>query len=244
MRCLNGTPHEHTTVQESRECWLGDGTSQSQPQSQPHPIEARTSERPATHSQLSYIRSLGGDADQAASLNTRDASALIKDLKTHTSVPQNGTPRRSGSLAVTQPSKLEMVLPLLSVVPDGYFAVQLDANSKMEFVRLSTVTHKDSLKLGYRRIQTIHGPNLDLAAEINLDGKVREYKQIDDAVLLIIADYQGAALRYAKEIGKCCRCNTRLTSDWRKVGVGPECVKHWPWAVERAAAAEAERNQS
>lgn len=176
MRCLNGTPHEHETVTQSKLCW-------------------------------------------ARKYGTPVAAQVI---------------RNSGSLAITKTSKLEMVVPLLSVVPDGYFAVQLDTNSKMHFVRLSTVVRKDSPKLGYRRIQTIHGPDLDLAAEINLDGKVREYKDITDTIMLIIANYQGAALRYAKEIGKCCRCNTRLTSDWRKVGIGPECVKHWPWVLERA----------
>lgn len=177
MRCLNGTPHEHETVAQSKLCWA-----------------RRYRNQPTV---------------------------------------QNLT--NSGSLSVTQTSKLQMIAPLLSAVPNGYFAVSLDTDSKMHFIRLSTITRKDNPKLGYRRIQTIHGPSLDLAAEINLDGKVREYKDVTDAIMLIVTNYQAATLRYSKEIGKCGRCNTRLTSDWRKVGVGPECIKHWPWALERAA---------
>lgn len=215
--CLNGTAHQHDTAEQGRICWLGNGTPQSRHISHNQP-------RPASPLQIKYIRDLGGDALHAAKLSTREASAMISDLKS-----------RSGSLQITQPSKLEQVFPLLSVVPDGYFAVQLDTDTKMQFVRISTVTRKDAVLKGHRRIQTIHGPSLDIAASVSPEGKVREYKDVTDAVLLIIADYQGAALRYAKEIGKCCRCNTRLTSDWRKVGVGPECVKYFGWAVERSS---------
>lgn len=39
----------------------------------------------------------------------------------------------------------------------------------------------------------------------------------------ITADPKAATIRYGKEKGVCGRCGKTLTSEWRKIGVGPRC---------------------
>lgn len=146
---------------------------------------------------------------------------------------------RTGSLEYATPSKIQLMLPLIQSIPDGYFAVQLDEDSTMWFLRFGTVKNKASRMNGWRVIQSLHGPDSTPRYSIPTGSdRVIEYGgrgQYEDAVLLVVADFKGATLRYAREIGKCGRCNARLTSDYRKLGVGPECIKHWGWVREEIA---------
>lgn len=178
IRCRNGSPHTHQTVEQSRSCW-----------------------------NLAY----SGQSLWA--------------------VPP------SGSAAYSTGEKITRFLPLIDEVPDGYYAVSED--DEVTFIRVSRPTAKNSKWLGVTVIQRVSGPDLLRWAAIyppsqwNPERRVQVYdRRVESALMLLIVDYQTAAFRYAEEIGKCARCNTRLTSDWRKIGIGPECVKHWPWMLE------------
>lgn len=45
----------------------------------------------------------------------------------------------------------------------------------------------------------------------------------------IAADPKAAMLRYGAELGRCGHCNRTLTSEWRKVGIGPVCNGKMGW---------------
>jgi len=125
-----------------------------------------------------------------------------------------------------------MVLGLLDGVPDGYYATQLDAESKIDFIRISRP--KNGRYAGTVKIQSQHAERLDTDAVVWSDGTCSIYSTtIIDILMLLVADYRTCTLRYAKEIGHCCRCNTELT-DMTSIhyGIGPECVKYWPWVIE------------
>lgn len=162
----------------------------------------------------------------------------VEDVRACYAAPQAASLVQSGSLELepVRPSTNEaLIVGLMPQVPDGYYAVQRDTSAQMVFMRLSQVKVDSRSRLaGCRKVQTIHGPNLELAWALFPDGRARSYTRlpIEESLLLLLANYQAAAKRYAKEIGKCARCNTRLTSDWRKHGIGPECVKHWPFMLE------------
>jgi hypothetical protein len=226
IRCQNG--HTHDSVQAVRECVNQPGPATD------HDKRTQVTVRLATEKQLKFIGDLGGDVHHAADLSIAEASAYIAELKAQRAAVASEAKRhnaslRAGSLAYTDESNpVHQMLALVDAVPDGYYAVRADDEAPIRFLRLST-GKRDQYK-GWRKVQTIHGPNLDIAWTRRPDGSMRSYKSgIEDDLLLLIANYQAAALRYAKEIGKCARCNTRLTSEWRKVGVGPECVKMPGW---------------
>lgn len=139
-------------------------------------------------------------------------------------------------------AKLEKMSPLFQTVPDGYYAVETGDGRSLKFVRISTY-RKGHPREGSRKLQTIHGPNLEDAACIWKSGKVSVWNHdIVELSLLILSDHEGCLRRYAREIDKCCRCNTRLTDERsRRYGIGPECEKHWPWIIEAVHLEEAER---
>lgn len=152
----------------------------------------------------------------------------------------------AGSLAYNSGSKLLQFLPMLDQVEPGYYAVEPGDGSDITFWRLSRPTRDDSRYKNCTVIQRVSGGELERGAIIhpatqwNPSPRVEVFdSRTETAMLLLICDPRGSAYRYAKEIGKCGRCNTRLTSEWRKVGIGPECVKHWPWMLEMHAEREA-----
>jgi hypothetical protein len=149
---------------------------------------------------------------------------------------------RVAEVVTKSASKLTTMAPLMSRVPDGYYAVDLGDGSAIKFLRVST--EKKGPKTGSRRVQTIHGGSLsDYKWRLYPSGKIDCWDtRIEDLILLLIGDYEGALRRYAREIDRCCRCNTRLTDERsRRFGIGPECEKHWPWIVETVLMEEEEK---
>lgn len=227
IRCVKG--HTHSSVAEVRAC-----TAPSAPSGTVLAHVSASTEPLATRKQLDFIETLGGDIHHAHSLSIREASAYIQQLKSAADTLKQAS-ARSGSLTQQKPAHiLTQFLFLLESIPDGYYAVQPDTETPLSFLRLSRPKSKattDRWK-GTTKIQTIHGPQLDIAWACWPSGEVRSYKiGIEDKIMLLISNFQAAALRYAREIGHCARCNLRLTDEHsRRRGVGPECIKHWPWA--------------
>lgn len=147
----------------------------------------------------------------------------------------------SGSASYRGGEKILKFLPMLEQVPEGYYAVQPDTVTPLFFLRVSRPTRKDSKLLGCTVIQRVSGPDLDRGAIVHPPSdwapeqgpRVTLYDhRVEDAVLLLVCDHMGAARRYATEIGKCARCNLRLTDvRSRHYGIGPECERHWPWMI-------------
>lgn len=130
--------------------------------------------------------------------------------------------------------KTNMIKGLIDSLPDGYYAAQLAEGEPVTFMRVSRP--KRGTFSGTVKVQTIHGENLMNAWVLWPSGKVSIYSRdregIKDALLLLLTDYRNAALRYAQLIGKCCRCNMRLTDDHsRHYGIGPICDKIWEWII-------------
>lgn len=235
---LTGTPgqHQHQTVTEARVCFglIRPTVTVAAPVVKtPPPFGSRAFPNgPLSKPQFDYIAALKGDCDKARWYSYNQASAYINELK--------------GARTVTAGSwtdpKLEMLKGLIDMVPDGYFAVQEYDGGHVEFIRLSTPKggkFKDS-----RKFQTLHGSGLslklNLAATLWPLGQWSVYKQgMSDKLILLCADYQGAAMRYAEKMKRCCRCNAELTdgrSRW--YCIGPECEKHWPWVIENVVNAK------
>ena len=129
--------------------------------------------------------------------------------------------------------RLPILEAMFDMIPDGYFAVELGDGTPLQFYRVAT--RKTGVYKGKRTIQTQHAESYIMRAVVPATGGrwlLRAGVSIDH-INLVIADHKSAARRYATEIGKCARCNTKLTDERsRHYGIGPECEKSWPWMIE------------
>lgn len=224
FKCKNGPEHRHDTREQARACW-GVGVTPTTPAYTPPaaPVRPYTATDCATPSQLRYVGILGGDLILARSFSKAECSTYIDRLK-------------KGQVKVTEAStahreqKGKVPPELLRMVEPGRYAVRADSAHPYTFVRISigkTAKYKDAIK-----VQTQHSERLsDPKMVVWPSGKVSLYDvTIEDPLLLVIADRQGAARAYARELGRCARCGVELTDEQsRRYGIGPECIKHWPW---------------
>lgn len=226
--CLNDTKprHQHETVYEAKVCY---GFIQTAPAV---PVHHDWKDAPGsmTRKQHGYIMSL--DADAAADavrkqLSCNQASHLIDVLK---KAPVTTTPTPAEQ---PEDPRLKMVKGMIDMVPSGYFAVRPDSTVNYSFIRVSIP--KTGRFKGCTKIQTQHSDDYRVEAVIWPSGRWSIYRNsIIDDLLLLVVDFQGAAMAYAHEIGKCCRCNKALTDERsRYYGVGPECEQYWPWVTAR-----------
>lgn len=125
--------------------------------------------------------------------------------------------------------------PQVAPIPDGRYAIASTGDNDLVFYRLTT-----SEKWG-RSVQMIVGGHLDtyvarknvagILARIVADTYARpERVETDEAGPYTIpagsfAGPEGAALRFADEIGRCARCNRHLTDRQSRLdGIGPVCI--------------------
>lgn len=219
--------HKHDTVHEARVCY---GI-----------LEALTTTAPAlrdragsmSHSQELYLRSLGAtdrhlrDAHNSR-LSMALASALIDAFK-------KGMVK---DMAVTT-EQAEFAKGMFPSIPSGYFCVPLPSEAdRLFFVRVSRP--KFGRHKGNQRLQIQSGNSLMPAAVLFESGAWwQSSPRAPEIVLILVADYQGAAVRYARERKKCARCNSDLTDPRsRHYGIGPECETYWPWFIEAVNASE------
>lgn len=151
--------------------------------------------------------------------------------------------KEESDLPVIAVAKRETKVPLelLDKVPDGYYATQLEEGAPVVFLRVSRPTR--GKLAGALKVQQQQGTGIGIRL---VDGmvvwpplssgrrRVDIYRvSLEEAILLLIIDYHGAARLYAKERRQCARCNADLTdARSRKYGIGPECEKHWPWMID------------
>lgn len=202
--------------------------------------------------QIPQVKKYGGSVKRAMQMNRGQCSDYIDGLKSGTIPPEpdeeENRPVSAPPVPVSAPpapppvqtpqeqwvakTKTKVLTPLLKLVPDGYYAVQLEENSPMHFIRVSrpkTGQYKDTIK-----VQTMHGTGpgysdykLEEAFILWPSDRVSVYKvSLEDPINLLIADHKGAATLYAKTKKRCMSCNAALTDPVsRKYGVGPECIK-------------------
>ena len=135
--------------------------------------------------------------------------------------------------------RLEMIDGMLDLIPDGYYATQVEDGATVDFLRLSRPTR--GKYEGTIKFQTQHSERWEIALVRWPGGNWSQWNsRIVDLVMLIVADHHTCARRYSVELQCCGRCNTQLTDDRsRHYLIGPECEKHWPWALEEVDNMEA-----
>lgn len=130
-------------------------------------------------------------------------------------------------------ARVAMAKALFPQLPKGYYAVRADESDPYQFIRVSFPTY--GMYRGWQKIQSQHGDRLEDGVMIDPRGYVHVNRSRTlDSGLMVVADPIGAAIRYALEIGNCCRCNATLTDERsRHYGIGPECEIAWPGVIER-----------
>lgn len=143
----------------------------------------------------------------------------------------------SAPRVMTPKERLTPMLPLLVNVKDGYYAAEIGDGryNDLKFFRVSRP--KTGQYAGTTKIQWQIADNWRIAILVRANGTYWKPNDApamaEDYVLAIMVDATGCARRYAKEIDKCCRCNTSLTDERsRHYGIGPECEKHWPHIIQ------------
>lgn len=233
--CNNGPQHTHELASEGRACWGFSTSTRSTDPRYPATPSFKPVEDMATPGQINYLVDLGMVREEARSLTKKEASNQIERLKAERA-------RRNRMEAATRKPavdpRLDLIKGMIEMLPEeGYFAVQKEEGAEVHFLRLSRP--KKNNYAGSIKIQTQHGPRFEVAAAYWLNTQTFQIyrNSIVEPLLWLIADYKGAALRYARIIGKCCRCNSPLTDTRsRHYGIGPECEQYWPWVIEEVDA--------
>jgi hypothetical protein len=195
--CHNGAKHQHNTVTESKICWGLITPARPTPHVPPAPAP---SVRMSSPRQRNWLADLGVHRGVSIRWTYDEASAEITRLT-------STTPRRS---AVTQDPRLDMVKAMIDLVPDGYYAVQQQAGDHIDFLRISRP--KKRQYAGTTKVQTQHGPTLDVEAVLWPSGKWSVYKNgVVDMLMLLVTDHHTAAVRYAEKLHRCMRCTAELT---------------------------------
>lgn len=229
--CRNkGHEHYHESVFQSKICYgLVDDIS--------HAIVSEPVEDRVTPRQLKYIVDLGGDEAKVATMTKHEASSYIDELKRKPAEPVVTAPTppvMPYKAKLEDDPKVKMVLGLIDLVPNGYYAAQMEEGAKIYFLRLSRP--KSGRFAGAIKVQTIHGETLKEAFVVWPSRRVSKYTNdphFIDHLLLLMTNSRSAARLYSKEIGRCCRCNMRLTDDRsRHYGIGPICDGIWTWIID------------
>lgn len=248
----SGRPHSHETVYEAKVCH---GLIRP-----PQPTTGII--RNATPRQLGLIQYLGGDEARtyAQTLTVQEASRYIDRLKVATNSGNSGNVKtapvqhstcnacgNSGNTPdfltrhqcaakpahLSTRSRYQSKVPLLMFdnIPDGYYAWAPDESTALRFIRIKQ--RKSGKLRGARIVQSQHSDVLEVRWVKWPSGQVSVYQQsIEDIIIGVIVDHQTAARNYARELGRCARCNKRLTDERsRHYSIGPECEQHWPWMI-------------
>lgn len=230
VRCAHCKGY-HTSVDDVRECSRIQGVGSlavrpAAPEQKPFrdPVVDQDPNTPihllktrgASEAQLRYIYDLGGNAFASRLFTWKEASNEITRLK--------GEKAKEKVVAF----ETKIPIPMLEALMDGYYAVQLDAADQMKFFRVSHP--KKNWAAGSLKIQSIHGEILKDVLFVWPGGERGTWRNrsMEGDLIGLVVDPNGSAIRYAQEIGHCCRCNKQLTDDRsRWYGIGPECEKVW-----------------
>ena len=141
------------------------------------------------------------------------ATEVIGRLKKHCGYEEKGWNKRADFVAPAP--KIATPTDYFEDIPDGYYALERDGHTS--FFRVSTYKRLLSGQTrANRKVQTQASDNLypmSQASGRTILEEIRKAKPFD------------AAMRYAREIGNCCKCGRTLTDDEsRERGMGPTCA--------------------
>lgn len=168
---------------------------------------------PPTEPQMNFIRNLldqlrdeFGDDSMRAGLN--------EAYRTRTLTRESASDTIDGlKLAIQNRRQNRRQAPATPVVPEGRYALTED-DGTVKFYRV-TIGNEGSKWEGFTFLDAV-------ASDEVWPIKNRQHKA---AVLARIAADPLAALKlYGQEIGCCGHCGRTLTSDYRKIGIGPVCI--------------------
>lgn len=167
-----------------------------------------------TPNQLSFIKSLldelqekyGDDtlraplneAYRARTLTRESASGVIENLISLRDDYRAKAPKAAPAKAVE--------------VADGHYALVSD-DGTVKFYKVSNGAEGSRWE-GYTFVDAVASDDLY---------PIKNRKNRDEILSLIAAAPLDAMKLYGREIGVCGHCGKTLTSDWRKVGIGPIC---------------------
>jgi len=189
----------------------------------------------ATQPQIDYIKDhLEGDPFLAIKYTKKGASNYIDELKRKKAARARQAAQPQPSVIQDAPNRRTTKIPLamLHAVPDGYYATQQDSTRPLTFFRISRP--KSGKYKGALKIQTQHGPDYKMALEVWPGDRLYWTNMaVEDDLLLVVVDPNGAGNTYSEEKKRCRRCNTELTDERsRWFGIGPECEKYWPHVID------------
>ena len=236
ITCRNGgAVHSHSSVVESKICY--GIIARPRPASLPPVVE-----EPATDKQINYVGILKGDKVAAHLMTKRQCTKYIDDLKSGrvstVTAPIEEEPPPPVEVKAT--TKSDVVKAMLAMVPEGYFAVRQYDGAPITFMRLARPSHGKFR--GCTKVSSQHGPALEVRWAQWPSGHVSVYRwpghDIEEDLLMLIADWKSATRLYADKIKKCGRCNAKLTDPRSRFYlIGPECEKKpgWTWWIDEVA---------
>lgn len=187
-----------------------------------------------TQPQIDYIiNHLDGDPMKAIKYTKKGASNYIDQLKREKRERDRAQQApQAGMYDAPNRRATKIPLNMLHAVPDGYYATQQDSTRPLTFFRISRP--KSGKYKGALKIQTQHGPDYKMALEVWGDDRVYWHNiAVEDDLLLVVVDPNGAGTTYANEKKRCRKCNTELTDERsRWFGIGPDCEKMWPHVID------------
>ena len=247
IRCSNG--HEHDTVDDVKRCYgiLPSATPAPSVAATPTPDRHEWRVGGVTPRQLDYILDLGGDPILCRTYTREEAHKVIDNLLvakgrkarmsgTHTWSPTykpEPEPEPEPERPSRSTTETKVVLPLLDMLPDGYYAWTPALDAEVTFLRVKrwAPTAKNRWA-GATLIQTQHSDELLPAWVRWPSGRISRYRNgrdgldIETVINGLIVDHRRAAQLYAKLKGNCCICNKQLTDPRsRHYGIGPDCEK-------------------
>lgn len=172
----------------------------------------------ATPNQISFYNSLLDQIvrlDTAGEFSAEIVSASRDQFPTRTVDNASiSIDRAKNTLARLKAAAPVAVAPVASqAVADGHYAL-VSADGTVKFYEVNSPTE------GKWAGRTF------VAAQASDERHSIKNPAARSAILAAIAaDPKAAMLRYGVELGRCGHCNRTLTSEWRKLGIGPVCAR-------------------
>jgi hypothetical protein len=188
-------------------------------------VSTATGAEPITKRQLWKVEDLNGDLTYAHKLSKKEAIVYIDSL-INRPVPAPEPPAPVPTRRKPVDPRLPMIETMLNGVPDGYYAaVPTGDVSHVEYLMISRPNR--GRYAGAIKIQTQHSDAWKEALIRWPSGVWSAYRPSSiETLMLVVADKNTCAMRYAIEMQRCQVCNKKLTDDRsRHYLIGPECEK-------------------
>jgi hypothetical protein len=104
-------------------------------------------------------------------------------------------------------------------VPEGRYAVRGIDGERGDILFVKVDRPTEGKWAGYTFVKQIVGGKPEYA--------IRGARATDVLARIIAAGVKESAMLYGQQIGQCARCHIHLTSKYRHIGIGPDCLKYY-----------------